>query len=152
MAWCFFAEGNPEAEAWVRDRTLAVLHGNAREVAAGIRRRATTVALAKPDRRKADACANYLTNKATYLDYPTALAADWPIATGVIEGTCRYLVADRMDITGARWSVHGAEAVLKLRAVRANGDFDDYWSFHIAHEHLRIHETRYLNGTIPRAA
>lgn len=150
--WCFFAEGNPEAEAWVRDRTLAVLNGNAREVAAGIRRRATTLALAKPDRRKADACANYLTNKAAYLDYPTALAAGWPIATGVIEGTCRYLVADRMDITGARWSVNGAEAVLKLRAVRANGDLDAYWSFHIAQERRRIHETRYLNGAMPRAA
>jgi len=30
----------------------------------------------------------------------------------------------RMDITGARWSVDGAEAVLKLRAVRASDDFD----------------------------
>jgi len=70
----------------------------------------------------ADACAKYLTNKAAYLDYPTALTEGWPIASGVIEGTCRYLVADRMDITGARWSVNGAEAVLKLRAVRANDD------------------------------
>ena len=151
-AWCFFAEGNPEAETWVRDRTLAVLNGNARDVAAGIRRRATTLALAKPDRRKADTCATYLTNKATYLDYPTALAAGWPIATGVIEGTCRYLVADRMDITGARWSVNGAEAVLKLRAVRANDDLDAYWTYHLAQEHQRIHQTRYLNSTIPRAA
>jgi len=32
-----------------------------------------------------------------------------------------------MDITGTRWSVHGAEAVLKARAVRANDDVDDYW-------------------------
>jgi len=61
-----------------------------------------------------------------YLDYPTALASGWPVASGVIEGTCRYLVADRMDITGARWSTNGAEAVLKLRAVRANNDFEDY--------------------------
>ncbi|MCY7298507.1 MAG: ISKra4 family transposase, partial [Ilumatobacteraceae bacterium] len=49
--WCFFAEGNPDAETWVRDRTLAVLNSNARDVAAGIRRRATTLALAKPNRR-----------------------------------------------------------------------------------------------------
>ena len=51
----------------------------------------------------------------------------WPIATGVIEGACRYLVKDRIAITGARWSLPGAEAVLLLRAVIINGDFDAYW-------------------------
>lgn len=70
----------------------------------------------------------------------------------VIEGACRYLVADRMDITGARWSVGGAEAVLELRAVRANGDFDDYRRFHLAHERHRVHESRYDRGVIPLAA
>ena len=102
--------------------------------------------LTKATRKKADACASFLINKAPYLDYPTALAAGWPIATGIIEGTCRYLVADRMDITGARWSVDGAEAVLKLRAVRSN---DDYWRFHHDHERQRVHESCYADGIIP---
>ncbi len=57
-----------------------------------------------------------------------------------------------MDITGARWSVNGAEAVLKLRAVRANDDFDDYWKFHLNNERRRVHETRYADQTIPIAA
>ena len=39
-----------------------------------------------------------------------------PIATGVIEGTCRHLVNDRVDITGARWGLRRAEAILKLRS------------------------------------
>jgi hypothetical protein len=39
-----------------------------------------------------------------------------------------------MDITGARWGLAGAEAVLGLRAVVANGDFDAYWAFHVRHE------------------
>jgi hypothetical protein len=151
-AWCFFAEGNPAAQAWVHDRALAVLGGKAREVATGIRRRATTERLNKQKRKKADACAKYLTSKAKYLNYPTALAGGWPVASGIIEGTCRYLVADRMDITGARWSVNGAEAVLKLRAVRANDDFDDYWKFHLNNERRRVHETRYAHETIPIAA
>ncbi len=98
--------------------------------------------LSKRKPTKADACAVYLVNKAPYLDYPAALAAGWPVASGVIEGRCRYLVADRMDITGARWSVEGAEAVLKLRAVRANEDFDEYWSFHLRREKHRVHEAR----------
>ena len=57
-----------------------------------------------------------------------------------------------MDITGARWSVDGAEAVLKLRAVRSNGDFDEYWTFHLAREQQRVHESRYADGIIPLAA
>jgi hypothetical protein len=150
--WCFFPEGDTAAETWVHDRALAVLEGNAREVAAGIRRRATATALAKQKRLKADACATYLTNKADHLDYPTALANGWPIASGVIEGTCRYLVADRMDITGARWSVAGAETVLKLRALRANNDFDDYWTFHLTRERQRIHTTRYADVALTTAA
>jgi hypothetical protein len=70
----------------------------------------------------------------------------------VIEGTCRYLVKDRMDITGARWSIEGAEAVLKLRAVRANGDFDTYWRFHLDQQRRRVHTSRYADGVIPNAA
>ena len=151
-AWCFFAEGDPAAEGWVRDRALAVLQGQARAVAAGVRRRATRARLAKPKRTKADECARYLTNKAAYLDYPAALAAGWPVATGVIEGTCRYLVADRMDVTGARWSVDGAEAVLELRAVRANDDWEAYWRFHQQQELRRVHQSLYVDGVIPLAA
>lgn len=151
-AWCFFPEADPGAEAWVRQRALAILDGHARGVAAGIRRRATASKLPASKRRKADQCAAYLVNKAGYLHYPGALAAGWPIATGIIEGACRYLVADRMDITGARWSVDGAEAVLKLRAVRANGDFDAYWRYHLDRERQRVHESCYANGVIPLAA
>jgi hypothetical protein len=57
-----------------------------------------------------------------------------------------------MDITGARWGLEGAEAVLKLRALRANGDFPSYWAFHLEQERHRVHESRYANGVIPRAA
>ena len=129
-----------------------MLEGHARQVAAGIRRRASASKLPKSKRRKADTCAALPHQQGSYLDYPSALTAGWPIATGVIEGTCRYLVADRMDITGARWSIHGAEAVLKLRASRTNGDFDNYWQFHLDQERHRVHDTRYANSPIPAAA
>ena len=86
---------------------------------------------------------SYPRNKHDYLGYDTALAKGWPIASGVIEGACRYLIADRLDIAGARWSLQGAEAVLKLRALIANGDFDTYWRFHVGREHQRNHQARY---------
>ena len=72
-------------------------------------------------------------------DRPAALTAGWPITTGVIEGACRHLIKDRMDITGARWSLPGAEAILKLRTVISNSDFDAYWAYHLTREHQRNH-------------
>lgn len=53
------------------------------------------------------------------------------------------MVKDRLDITGARWGLAGAEAVLKLRALVSNGDFDDYWSWHLQQEYQRVHRSRY---------
>ncbi|MGH6677981.1 MAG: ISKra4 family transposase, partial [Bradyrhizobium sp.] len=150
--WCFFSQGDPRAEAWVRDKALAVLAGRAGIVAGSIRRKATCLRLDPAHRKGADTCAGYLMRKRRYLDYPTALARGWPIATGVIEGACRHLIKDRMDVTGARWGLQGAEAVLKLRALRSNGDFDAYWSFHLAQEQRRVHQSRYAEGVIPQAA
>jgi hypothetical protein len=148
-AWCFFTEGDKQVEAWVREQAKAILAGRASIVAAAIRRKATYHGLDPGRRKPADICATYLINKKPHLDYPTALANGWPIATGVIEGACRHLVADRMDITGARWSLNSAEAVLKLRALISNGDFDTYWTFHLAQEQQRIHNARYLDSIIP---
>ena len=79
------------------------------------------------------------------LRYDQYLRQGLPIATGVIEGACRHLIVDRLDITGARWSVHGAEAILRLRSLRSSGDFNDYWEFHLAAEHERNHTSRYAN-------
>jgi hypothetical protein len=151
-AWSFHDEGDPAAEAWVRGKATAVLAGGAQQVATSIRRKATRDDLDPPRRANADACAKYLVNKAPYLDYTKALEQGWPIATGVIEGACRHLVKDRMDLTGARWSLDGAEAILKLRAIHSNGDFPDYWAYHVAQERQRVHESRYADNVIPEAA
>jgi hypothetical protein len=125
-----------------------ILHGNAAQVAAGIRRRATTCGYSPAERAGADECARYLDNKKDYLGYATALQKGWPIATGVIEGACRHIVKDRMGITGARWGLDGAEAILKLRAVIATEDFDAYWRFHLRTEHERIHHVKYRDSLV----
>jgi hypothetical protein len=151
-AWCFFDEGDPAAEAWVKEKATEVLRSKASVVAGSIRRKATCLGLSPSRRANADACARYLIAKSKYLDYASALAKGWPIATGIIEGAARYLVADRLDVTGARWGLKGAEAVLKLRAIRSNGDFPSYWAYHLAQERRRVHESRYADGVIQRAA
>jgi len=109
---------------------------------------ATAYGYSPAERAGADECARYLENKQGYLGYATALAKGWPIATGIIEGACRHIVKDRMDITGARWGLEGAEAVLKLRALIATGDFDAYWRFHLRREHERIHHAKYRDTYI----
>ena len=97
-----------------------------------------------------DRCIRYLKNLKPCLHYDKALADGLPIATGVIEGACRHLIADRFDITGARWSLPGAEALLKLRAIRTSGDLDTYWAFHEDQEFVRNHASHYVNATPPR--
>lgn len=147
----FFGEGENPAEDWVNERLYRILCGGVSDVAAGMRRSATKRGLSASQREPIDRCANYLLNLKEHLRYDEYLAAGFPIATGIIEGACRYLVKDRMDITGARWSLAGAEAVLRLRALRASGDFDEYWAFHETMHHKTTHLDRYANGTIPHA-
>jgi hypothetical protein len=147
-AHCFYSAGTTEAEKWVATRLLMLLEGvDASTVAGGIRRSATLQQLENRD--GVDVCADYLTKYRDLTRYADALRAGLPIATGVIEGACRYIVRDRMDKTGARWSVAGAEAVLKLRALRTNGDFDAYWQHHVAAEYRRNHACRYADSQVP---
>jgi hypothetical protein len=147
-AYCFHKDGSAEAEAWVNKRLRMLLEGvDASDVAAGMTRSAT---LRKLERRDAvDDGAAYLCKYRELLHYADALANGFPIATGVVEGACRYLIRDRMDKTGARWSLRGAEAVLKLRALRSSGDLDAYWQFHTRAEYQRHHAAKYLGGIVP---
>jgi hypothetical protein len=142
-AHSFFYPGDPGARAWVREQTAKILAGKQRDVRAGIRRRATACGYSPAERAGAGECARYPENKRDYLDYPAFLAAGWPVASGLIEGAARWLIKDRMEVTGARWSLDGAEAVLKLRALAGNGDFDDYFDFHLRQQKQRDHHSRY---------
>jgi hypothetical protein len=149
-AYAFHADGTDEAEQWVECRLLALLNGRSGgEVAKSMRLMVKRHALDATRAKPVECAAQYLVKHTHLLHYDRALADGLPIATGVIEGACRYLVKDRMGRTGARWSLSGAEAVLRLRALRVSGHFDDYWQFHLAQEHERIHRSRYANGDAP---
>jgi hypothetical protein len=138
-AWSLHEASDPAAEDWVAAKALAVLAGGSDRAAAAITAEADATGLTASRRHGADACVRYLRTKRDYLRYDQALEAGWPIATGIIEGACRHIIADRLDIGGARWGLDGAEAVLTLRAVISNGDFKEYWRFHLAREHQRLY-------------
>ena len=146
----FHPKSGPELEKWVHYRLAKILEGKAGLMAGGMRRSATIKKFTDKQRKPVDTCAAYLKNKAPYLKYHRYLDLGFPIATGVIEGACRHLVKDRMDITGAKWRLPSAEAVLHLRALRSSNDFDEYWDFHEACEYKRNHQAFYQHGEVPR--
>lgn len=148
-AGALFPDQEPQQDRWMRAHLLEILCGKASLVAAGMRRSATLREMAAAERKPVDECADYLLHYSPFLQYDKALAAGMPIATGVIEGTCRHLVEDRMNLTGARWSLTGAEAVLRLRALRSSNDFDAYWKFHEQQEYERHHASHYADHRVP---
>ena len=100
---------------WVATHAISILSGHLPQAIAAIDQQAVQAGLSGGQRRGIDTCIGYLRAKQEFLGYNTARARGWPIATGVIEGACRHLIGDRLDISGARWGLAGAEAVLKLR-------------------------------------
>ena len=152
-ARALFGQTNAKAEKWVADRLLALLTGRTGgDVAKTIRWwEARDKKLDDAAHAAIDTACGYLADRTRtrLMRYQDALRDGLPMATGVIEGACRYVVKDRMDRTGARWSLTGAEAVLRLRAIRASKDFDAYWAFHLERDKDRNHASRYEHATIP---
>ena len=141
-----------EVTHWVSKRFELILRGRCKTVASGMKRSATFRKLSKKTREPIDKCAKYLHNHSEYLFYNEYLKLGYPIATGIIEGACRYLVKDRMGITGARWGLEGAEAVLKLRSIKISGDFDLYWDFYEKKQYDRNYKVLYQDPSILKAS
>ena len=74
---------------------------------------------------------------------PKANAHDTCAFTAASTHSSRQGLLKRFDITGARWGVHTAEAILQIRALLANGDWDAYWAWHLHREHERNHPRPY---------
>jgi hypothetical protein len=147
--------GGPVAAGqWADGQLLRVLHGRAKAVAATL---ASVAAKTRSSPRTRhldltdmDKAVTYLTNNHQHMKYDKALAKGWPIATGMIEGACRFVIEDRFGITGARWSPDGAEVILKIRAVVVNGDLDDYMTYYKNRYREEHHLSRYDDDTIER--
>ena len=147
--------GDPQAAGqWADGQLLRVLHGRAKAVAATL---ASVAAKTRKSSRTrhldltdVDKAVTYLNNNHQHMKYDKALASGWPIATGMIEGACRFVIEDRFGITGARWSPDGAEVILKIRAVVVNGDLHDYMAYYKERYREEHHLARYDEDTIER--
>ena len=141
-ATALHGEKNPEREKWVYKQTLAILEGRVGRVIGGLRQILTKRdgRLRKSQKKSLNKVITYFDNHKHMMRYNIYLAAGYPIGTGVIEGACGSLVKDRMDGSGKRWTKKGAQAVLDLRSIKRNGDWDDYWLYHIEQERIRLYE------------
>lgn len=140
-AHCFHPEGSEEATAWVRKQTLRVLQGEVSQVIKGLRQSATKRGLKGPKRAVVEKVARYLRRNRPYMRYDEYLRQGLPIASGCVEGACKNLIKDRLERSGMRWSLPGAEAMIRLRSLYLSGDLDDYWDFHLEQEQRRLYPT-----------
>jgi hypothetical protein len=134
-----FGETDPHREPWVKAQTLELLSSRAPAVIKLLEAKARTLS---PDSQAAKSLwreAGYLQRNLPFMDYARYLKNGWPIGTGVVEGTCRHLVKDRMELSGMRWTVAGAEALLALRAVNENGDWEAFHQFRRQRRHQQLY-------------
>lgn len=138
-------------EAFVRDRLLRILQGEGRGVVTGLRRMAGTWQLTGAERAEIRKVCRYLESNLHRMRYDEYLDAGYPIATGVIEGACRHLVKDRMERSGMRWRLAGAQPMLNLRAVFQSSYWDQFHTIRREEEQQRTHpHRRLLAGYVPK--
>ena len=139
VAHCFHPEKSPQAEDFVNHRLRMLLEGKVGYVIGGLRRLLATRGLSAERRRTINGCIRYYDNNRARLKYDEYLAAGYPIGSGVAEGACRHVVKDRMEQTGMRWTVNGAQAMLHLRAIYLNGDWNSYMNYRIEAEQAALY-------------
>jgi len=130
-AYCFFPEGSDEAKVFVTERLMRILEGKIGYVMGGLKQMETKGNLNKAKRTQLARVLTYFENNRRFMKYDEYLAKGYPIGSGVVEGACRHLVKDRMEGTGMRWRVAGAQAMLDLRAVFLNDDWESFQQYRI---------------------
>jgi hypothetical protein len=141
VAWCLFDEKTQRAQAerWVEDRLRMLLDGKVGLVIGGLRQTLTKRQLRGSRRKTVREAINYFDGNRRRMRYDEYLAAGYPIGSGVIEGACRHLVKDRLERAGMRWHPDGAQAMLDLRAVYLNGEWEAFWVYHVEQEDDRLY-------------
>jgi hypothetical protein len=136
-----YGEKTAESEKWVYNHLLAILRGQTGRVIGGLKqtlaKREKTLKKSQKDAIKE--VVRYFENHRQWMKYDEYLKAGYPIGSGVVESTCGHTVKNRMEGTGRRWSLGGAESMLLLRSVYTSGDWDDYWRMFRRLECKRLH-------------
>jgi hypothetical protein len=132
-------EKHPHRTSWVKEQLLLILSNRTAQVIQTLEHHAQNSSLSTAQRQVLNTTIGYYRRNLSYMRYGSYLAQGWPIGTGVVEGACGHLVKDRMERSGMRWTLTGAQALLDLRAVRINEDWDAYQAFHRLMQHQRLY-------------
>jgi len=132
-------EGTAETQRWVYNHLLSLLRGHVGRVIGGLKQTLNKRSLKAGQRKAVEDAIRYFTNHRKWMHYDDYLQAGYPIGSGVVESTCGHTVKDRMEGTGRRWSIDGAESTLLLRSVYTSGDWDAYWDSHMKQERTRLY-------------
>lgn len=124
-----FSEDDPQRLSWVKVQTRCLLSGQTQTVIDHLRQRAKASDKPASLSQKLQQVAGYFERNLAFMIYDRCLQLGWPIASGVIEGACRHIVKDRMELSGMRWSQDGAEQLLRLRCTRHNNHWDAFWRY-----------------------
>jgi hypothetical protein len=138
-AYCFHPESSAEAEQFVSRYLKMLLQGNVGSVI-GVFRRFLKRLSSKPTKKKdlRDVIRYFDTHREA-MRYDEYLAAGYPIGSGVVEGACRHVVSDRLEQTGMRWEIEGAQAILNLRTTKLNGEWDHFIEYRIQAEQSALY-------------
>lgn len=137
-AHCFHAESSVEAERFVDKYLAMMLEGNIGSVVGVFRRFAKTLPSAK--RKALEVVIKFFHRNKKYMRYDQYIQAGYPIGSGVVEGGCRHVVRDRMELSGMRWNVAGAQAMLRLRTTKLAGDWKPFVEHRIQNELNKIYD------------
>jgi len=134
-----YGEQTSKGKQWVYDHLSSILQGRVGWVIGGLKQTLSKQRLKACQRKALEETIRYFENHREWMKYNRYLKAGYPIGTGVVESSCGHTVKDRMERTGCRWSVKGAESTLLLRSVYTSNDWDAYWQSHMAIEKKRLY-------------
>jgi hypothetical protein len=116
-----------QTKAWINIQKHRLKHNALNDLLSELALSAEPGAIADPDAPVRAAC-RYFTNRPGQFDYAKAIAAELPIGSGEVESAHRYVIQARLKIAGAWWKTDNATNMLSMRALRANRDWDHYWT------------------------
>ncbi len=130
---CLHKEGSEELKAWVKRIEDLILGGNAEKVVEEFRREAMKIPRRGPwninRRNRLERAADYLRKRVSMMDYPWLRSQDLEIGSGAVEGAVKHVIGKRFDNGSMRWIRERAEALLQLRCIEINGDWDRFVEF-----------------------
>jgi hypothetical protein len=141
---CLHPEGSNELKAWMECQKERLYGGKETQIVAELRAALAETPRTGPGnkgrRQRLTNAVNYLDNRLDKMNYADLIDQDLEIGSGMVEGAIKNLIGKRCDHGGMRWIKERAEAIVQLRCIEANGDWERFMSF--VHDRLQTHAQR----------